>query len=276
MNCAVLRYKDGKDRAVTFSYDDDSLLNIKLTDLMEKYNVKATLNLNSASLGAGGQLNREDVRKISDNSLFEIAAHGAHHPYFDKLPTHTAFEDIFNDRKNLEAVTDKFVRGMAYPFGSYNSDVCKILEYAGIVYSRTTRATGNFNLPDNWLEWHPTCHHKNSKDSAEKFLNLKVVANDSPLLYIWGHAHEFPGENSPFGWDDFEALLKTLSGKDNIWYATNIEIYNYVQAYKQLIYSADGKRVYNPTSTDIWIGVNANWNSFGTTVKIPAGETVNL
>ena len=34
---------------------------------------------------------------------------------------------------------------------------------------------------------------------------------------------------------------------------TNIEIYDYVQAYKSLRYSADGHRIYNPTLLTLWL-----------------------
>ena len=34
-----------------------------------------------------------------------------------------------------------------------------------------------------------------------------------------------------------------FSGKSDVWYATNIEIYNYVEAYKSLIFNAEGNKV---------------------------------
>jgi hypothetical protein len=49
-----------------------------------------------------------------------------------------------------------------------------------------------------------------------------------------------------------ERFCETVSGKDDIWYATNIEIYEYVQAYQSLIRSADGNRIDNPTLREIW------------------------
>ena len=38
-------------------------------------------------------------------------------------------------------------------------------------------------------------------------------------------------------------------------YATNIEIYDYVSAYRSLVISADGKRIYNPTDKEIWFEI---------------------
>lgn len=87
------------------------------------------------------------------------------------------------------------------------------------------------------------------------------------LFYLWGHSYEFASEE---GWEFLNKICKRLSGKENIWYATNIEIYNYVNAYNSLIYSADGKTVYNPTLLKIWFDVD------GVLYSIESGETIHL
>ena len=84
-------------------------------------------------------------------------------------------------------------------------------------------------------------------------------------MYIWGHSYEFDRADN---WDHMEEICKRLANHDDIWYATNIEIYDYVQAYKRLIYSADGYKVYNPSCTPVWIDVDA------TIYCINPGETL--
>jgi hypothetical protein len=64
----------------------------------------------------------------------------------------------------------------------------------------------------------------------------------SRLFYIWGHSFEFDRNDN---WQHLEDICGVLANKEDIWYATNIEIYEYVKAYDALVYSADGKRVYN-------------------------------
>ena len=49
-----------------------------------------------------------------------------------------------------------------------------------------------------------------------------------------------------------------------------MEIYNYVEAYRSLIYSADGMRVYNPTLLEIFFDVD------GKLYSIKSGETLRL
>ena len=65
-----------------------------------------------------------------------------------------------------------------------------------------------------------------------------------------------------------EEICKRLASNDEIWYATNIEIYDYVQAYKSLRYSANGLKIYNPTLYTIWIDVDSRLYA------IKSGETV--
>lgn len=64
---------------------------------------------------------------------------------------------------NLEADYDVMVRGMAYPFGTYNNQVVEILKQCGIVYSRTTVSTERFDMPSDWLRLPATCHHNNPR-----------------------------------------------------------------------------------------------------------------
>ena len=68
-------------------------------------------------------------------------------------------------------------------------------------------------------------------------------------------------------------FCKKISGhEDSVWYATNIEIYDYVNAYKQLQFSMDGTLVHNPTCTDLWIGSHRSDEC----VKVPAGATMKI
>ena len=66
---------------------------------------------------------------------------------------------------------------------------------------------------------------------------------------MWGHSHEFDKDNN---WDVIEKFAERIGNREEIWYATNIEVYEYVEAYRSLIVSLDGERVYNPTGCTIY------------------------
>ena len=68
-----------------------------------------------------------------------------------------------------------------------------------------------------------------------------------------------------------DKICDKLSHNDSIWYATNIEIYNYMTAQKQLQISVDERTFYNPTAIDVWVERNKE-----EIIHIPAGQTVTV
>lgn len=68
-----------------------------------------------------------------------------------------------------------------------------------------------------------------------------------------------------------EDILKKLSGLDEVWYATNMEVYQYMTAQKALLITADEKCIYNPTAITVWIEKDKK-----EIIRIPAGETMYL
>ena len=119
----------------------------------------------------------------------------------------------------------------------------------GIQYSRTVESTGSFALPQELLRWKPTCHHNDKLlERAEKFLHVPGYEK-MPLFYIWGHSFEFERENT---WPLMEQLAEKLYGAQDIWYATNGQIADYLTALRSTRESADGKRLYNPSAQPIW------------------------
>ena len=87
------------------------------------------------------------------------------------------------------------------------------------------------------------------------------------LFYLWGHTYEFDKDD---GWNLIEKFCNEISGKDDTWYATNIEICDYVMAYNSLVTSANGRKIYNPTLKEIWLNID------GKTLSVKSGETINL
>ncbi|MBO5210385.1 MAG: hypothetical protein J6B80_00475 [Clostridia bacterium] len=71
-------------------------------------------------------------------------------------------------------------------------------------------------------------------------------------------------------WNRIEEICQKLSGKDDTWYATNIEIYDYVTAYNSLVYSADGSKIYNPTLKQIWLDID------GKQYTVKPSETIRI
>lgn len=259
-------FPGGKKRVVTFSYDDGSSNDKRLIELFNKYGVKGTFHLNGLNYINNTAEESEKLREIYKGH--EVSCHTLRHGWPSRMPMQSVINEVFEDRKILEKVFGKVINGMSYPSGSFSDDVIKVLECCGIVYSRTTRDNMNFRLPENFLEWHPTCHHRDALPLCEKFLKNIDSEWTHPLFYIWGHSHEFRTEED---WEYIEEVIKYISNNDKIWYATNIEIYNYMIAQKQLQISADETLFYNPSSITVWVEKDKKQ-----IIEIPAGKTVKI
>lgn len=266
MDKRVLRFPMGKKKAVTLSYDDNMEADKKLIQLMEKYRIKGTFNLIPGWFAKEGTVYPKEetyrlatekmAKEMYDHPLVEVANHGNLHKFMTTLSTAEMADDMLTCRKSLEKLFGRIVRGMAYPYGWYSKELQDVLAMCGVVYSRTVESTHSFELPFDWLLWNPTCHHDDEKlmELADEFLAMDVP--DAPkLFYIWGHTYEFERNNN---WDMFESFMQKISGKEDIWYSTNVEIYDYVQAYERLEFSADGTRIYNPSKIPVWLEIDGN------------------
>ena len=259
-------YPGGKKRIVTFSYDDGHPNDVRLIELFDKYGVKGTFHLNSKTISTYSDDKLAEIKERYKNH--EISCHTVSHGWPARIPMPSLVGEIMENRKVLEKIAGYPVIGMSYPSGSFSDDAVAVHRACGIVYSRTTLSTGKFLLPEDFLRWHPTCHHKDALPLCENFLADIDSQWTFPLFYIWGHSHELKTEEN---WAHIEAILKALSNNEKIWYATNIEIYNYMTAQKQLQISVDERTFYNPTAIDVWVERNKE-----EIIHIPAGQTVKI
>lgn len=254
-----MRFPEGRAKALTFSYDDGVTADGRLIEILNKYGLKGTFNLNNLLFDCAewhGRMDEEQTFLTFNNQPHEVALHGARHIFLDKVPLAEAAKEVVQNRVYLENKFDRVVRGMAYAYSACNDEIADMLRVLGVVYARTTESTHTFALPENFLKWHPTCHHGDPELPAlvEEFANgsplNEVKHRESWLFYVWGHSYEFDDNGN---WSIIENLAKRLGGREDIWYATNIQIYEYVQAYKSLVFTIDGERVYNPSAIPVWI-----------------------
>ena len=255
-----LRFPGNRDRALTLSYDDGVQTDFRLIDIMKANGLKGTFNLNSDHFAPEGTVYPagQAQRRMSYNetlscfvdSGMEVAIHGADHPFWEELTEPVCVHDIIRDREQLETMFSTIIRGAAYPFGTYSDMTVRALRSCGIDYCRTVTSTRSFALPGDLLRWHPTCHHNDEQlmSLAKQFLEAPRHYK-SMLFYLWGHSYEFDAWNN---WNVIEEFAAYIGGKEHVWYATNIEICDYLNAYRSLQFSADGRRVYNPTLIEVF------------------------
>ncbi|MFR1518271.1 MAG: polysaccharide deacetylase family protein [Clostridia bacterium] len=226
----------GKMKAVTFSYDDGVTQDIRLIELLNKYSLKATFNINSEKLGlqeildvGGGvrvnhfKVNADDVRSVYAGH--EVAVHTLTHPNLTQLEEAEVIRQVEQDRLNLSELCGYEVVGMAYPCGGINNDdrtAAIIKDNTGVKYARALESSGNFEPQENLYRFKSSVYHMDFEKMMEMAEEFVAIAPVSPkIFYIWGHSYEFDISDS---WDRFEKFLEFISGRDDIFYGTNREI----------------------------------------------------
>lgn len=274
----IMRFPGGLGKALTLSYDDGVEQDVRLMEILDRYGIRCTFNLNSGCYAPEdvvwpqGQIHRRMPRSrvlaAYDTSRHEVAVHCLTHASLPELPPDQIIHEVMKDRENLERDFGMLVRGMAYPYGTYSDEVVDTLRACGILYSRTVASSHDFSVPQDWLRLRPTCHHNDPQLMALCDRFLAEPANwTCRLFYLWGHAYEFEADNN---WSVIEAFCQKMAGQKDIWYATNMEICAYTLAFRQLVFSADGARLYNPTATTLYL------ESEGKGYTIAPGETLAL
>lgn len=273
-----MRFPGGRARTLTLSYDDGVQQDKKLMEILDRYGLKCTFNISSGLYAPEGtvyeegrihrRMTKSEALTLYTDCGHEIAVHGLTHPWLEKLPLPVCVREVIEDRENLEAEYGGTVRGMAYPYGTFNDEVVSVLHNCGICYSRTVHSTERFDIPNDWLRLPATCHHDNPKlmELAKNF--LEQPSWGAPwMFYLWGHSYEFEARNN---WNVIEEFAEYMGGREEVWYATNIEIYDYVKAYKQLNFNAAMTYVENPTAYELWFETN------GKLYSVKAGESLKL
>ncbi len=281
MRYQFMRFPNGLAKAFTMSYDDGCKFDPRFADRISEAGLKATFNLCTKKHSRA--LSDDVIREKFLDRGHEIAVHGALHRASGGLRPIEGIKDVLECRLELEERFGIIIRGMAFPDfgitrfhnGAAYDQTKQYLTELDIVYSRTLAGDNNsFRLPEDWHRWMPTAHHQNPSLFAwlDEFCSIKtdelyITQRYPRLFYLWGHSYEFDMNNN---WERLDEICDKISGRDDIWYATNMEIYEYTEAYKSLVYSADGTRAYNPTLIDVWLTRD------DTLYCVKSGETVKF
>ena len=226
---------NGKMKALTFSFDDGVSQDERLIEILDRYGLRATFNINSGFFGGKNELIRNGVAvrhdKLTEEEALrvyahhEVAAHTLTHPFLPKAADEEVRRQVEEDRLRLEKLFGRDIVGLAYPCGGQNNDArvrTIVKERTGCRYARTIESTGNFEMPADVYAWNPTVYYIDTDlmfALGEKFLALQPETPQ--LFYLWGHAYELDAWNF---WERFEDFCRRMSGKEDIFYATNREV----------------------------------------------------
>ena len=217
-------YPNGNHKALIMSYDDGLDDDIALAQLFDRYGIIGTFHLNSGLLDTraiwyqgkpneflGTYLSKDTLLYVFKNH--EIAVHGTYHKALVGLSDEEILEEINVDIENLTILSDRKISSMAYAFGSTNDHVAEVIGTTPLTNARTVKPSYNFELPQDYYLWNPTCHDSEALEYLEAYLSL-----DSPslsLFYVWGHSWEL---RDTLRNQNILKFCNEIGDRDDIWY----------------------------------------------------------
>lgn len=126
-----MKLKDGKSKVITFSYDDGVVHDIRLVQIFDANGLKCTFKINTGLYFPEntererfyGRLKKSEAQNLYNTSRHELAVHSYSHPFLEQLKSDEIIDEVIIDRKNIESQYKTVIRGMAYPFGTYDEHV---------------------------------------------------------------------------------------------------------------------------------------------------------
>ena len=221
----------------TLSFDDGVTQDRRFIELLKKYGLTCTFNVNSALLGTEGEvITGKNQSRVPHNKVeacevaslydgFEVAVHTRTHPMLTGLSDADILEQVVGDSVTLSSLAGYPVLGMAYPGGHPNYDrlvVDLLRKYTKIRYARTIVDTYSLEFPSDFLLWNPSAHILDGR--ADGLIDEFCAAQGDSLLYLWGHTYEMDVDD---GWERAERVLSRLANIKDAVCMTNMQVWEY-------------------------------------------------
>lgn len=200
-------------KIVSLSFDDGTIYDLKFIELLNKYNLKATLNLNSGLDNfvwyfGDSPIERLNLSEVVDKyNGHEVCSHSLTHPYFSSLNKDEVIRQVKEDCNNLSKIFNRDVNAFAFPFHDQTEEHIKILkDNLNLNYIRYSYFEESYIPKDRYhIPLNALYNDNDLYEKLEKFTNNNL---DNSLFVIAGHSYEFQVRNE---WERIEELLKYLS-----------------------------------------------------------------
>lgn len=235
--------RDGSPKKYfVLAFDDGITQDKKIIDICKRHNFDGcTFFINTGLPGAnwtfvGESMGKPEVTHIRFTQAelrsgiydgFDVAVHTLSHPSlkeYDDNPIKLRRE-VQKDADNIYKLTGVMPLGMAWPGGDpevTDATVENVLKYTTVRYARGTGSTYNFELPERFLKWYPTCSITDSRltDLTQQFLAAEPT--EDMVFFVWGHGYELDGYEL---YDELEQLIKEMSESETVVCVTATELY---------------------------------------------------
>ncbi len=252
-------YPNGKAKTFNVTYDDGILQDVRFVELLNKYNLKGTFNLNSGLMENEFEWTHESgcvVKRLSKEKVLdlynghEIASHTLTHPFMEGKTEAEILYELEEDKKNLENLFDEEIRGFAVPFDYYSDLIESCAKKSGFEYARISEESLSFNPQTDYYRWKATVFHLD--DSLGKLVQEFINTEEELALFqIVGHSYDLDTENA---WDKIENVFRKISMQNDILPMTTIEIIDYLKAMKEV--EITESHIVNNSEHSLWFSIN--------------------
>ena len=120
-----LAHVEQYDKPVILTFDDGYVCNYTtLYPLLQKYGMKATINIVTTSIGSKPtSMTREMVRELADSGLVSIQSHTVNHPTLTECDLEQKEYEIRQSKLEVARITGREPLVMCYPGGRHDDDV---------------------------------------------------------------------------------------------------------------------------------------------------------
>ena len=202
------------------SFDDGTVYDKRFVDLLNRYGIKGTFNLNSGledyvwyyedRFPVRRQILSETVEQYRGH---EIASHSLHHHWLNTLSPPQISREIGEDCKTLRNIFGLKEIGFGVPFTACTEREIKLIRKY-VRYIRLSEFADSFALPKD--PYHIPIHALyNDEDIRKKITRFAASDLENALFVMAGHSYELEVLGH---WGYMEELLKFISefGFENI------------------------------------------------------------
>ena len=264
-----LLYPQGKRKAFNITYDDGILQDIRFVELLNKYGIKGTFNLNSKLMEEEFEWIHPcgmTIKRLSPKAAVElykdheIASHTLTHPDFANLTEEQIMYELAEDKKKLEEWFGCEVKGFGVPFDYFDEVAADCVKRCGFKYARNSEESYSYSPWEDYFQWRAGTYHvmPGFTDFVEGFFHTD---EELALCQIVGHSYDLDTENM---WEQMEDILRRVAADEQILTMTHGKIVEYLQAMQSADMTEEG--IVNSSGQELWFEID------GEVISVKAGE----
>ena len=218
-------------------WDDGVATDIRLTEILRKYNAKATFNLCPGTMSEetvkpywvsptdtkewnhrgfrGGKVGKRDLKAVYGG--FQVASHCWMHENAGSMPDADFLKAALDARNFLEDIFQQECRGFAWPCGKHTPETERLLAEAGFRYGRTVENAVDVTTCANPLALPSNCHFLHNA-----FWKIFQESKKTGVFYFWGHSYEMMEYDKL--WERYEQLIQALCADPDVEWVDVIDL----------------------------------------------------